>query len=235
MAHLTRFLIPPLAIGLGRVFFIPSLNWVLTDEKVEAFERVINSTLGNVSMKPITYHCIYPKWEFLQYCVERKDIILHGSNRRGIGIFEPQEQVDYSGRQVMAVFGTMDSIWAIFFAVLNKSAYRGSLRNACWIVEKSHRRQERFYFFSLNREMLNRGAWIDGVVYLMPKETFSPVSNEYVRFDEWLSHEPVRALAQLEVSPDDFPMIKKVAGHGEGERMIFTWLAYKWRIRGHES
>ncbi|MFN2226058.1 MAG: hypothetical protein ACK2UY_07120, partial [Anaerolineae bacterium] len=151
-----------------------------------------------------------------------------GSQRSDIDVLRPREQTDYSGRRITAVFGTRDAIWPLFFAVLNAQGYRGSVRNACWVVSRRGGEQ-RFYFFSVNREMVRPGLWAPGTIYILPGETFQMTDTAIVRFDEWASTEPVRPLARLAVEPADFPFLDQVAAHREGESMLRSWLAYRRR------
>jgi hypothetical protein len=213
---------------IGRALFLPEPISVLSDEKREAFEQVFRSMLEGSSGSAVNYGCPYPKWEYLRYLVQEKDIVLHGSNRKDIEVLEPKEQTDYSGKQITAVFASRDGIWPMFFAIVNTTGYRGSLRNGCWVVKKKSGEQ-RFYFFSVNEEMLGEGIWTEGMIYILPGEAFELTNRGVVRFDEWASKEAVRPIAKLAVEPEDFPFLGQVAGHQEEESILRSWLKYKKR------
>jgi hypothetical protein len=166
----------------------------------------------------------------MRYLVHYKDMVLHGSNRQELELLEPKEQTDYGGKRITAVFASRDGIWPMFFAIVNLKGYRGSLRNGCWVVNRRGEEQ-RFYFFSVNREMLGEGLWTAGMIYILPGGTFEMTDRGVVRFDEWASGETVRPIAKLAVKPEDFPFLDQVAGHQEGESMLASWLKYKKRRR----
>lgn len=221
-------LLPWLASQVGKALFLPEPDWAPDDEQRATFDQVSQSMLEAPAGSEVKYVCLSPKWEFLRYLVHDKDMVLHGSNRPDIEVLEPKEQTDYSGKRVRAVFASRDAIWPLFFAVLNTEGYRGSLRNGCWVVSRQGQEQ-RFYFFSVNRERLGAGLWTEGTIYILPGQTFEMTDRGVVRFDEWASKEPVRPVARLGVEPADFLFLDQVAGHREGESMFRSWLMYKRR------
>jgi hypothetical protein len=144
---------------------------------------------------------------------------------------EPQAQIDWNGNPLQAVFATRDAIWPLYFALLDRQSLRGSLRNGCFLVERSPLQIERFYFFSVNRENLNSNIWSDGFVYILPSKTFHQTTRGTIRFDEWASEQAVHVFAKLQVSPEDFPFLHQVSGHEESESIFTTWLRYKQRVQ----
>jgi len=218
-----------LASWIGKALFLPEPAVILSDEKRklfgQAFELMCDDSLGRVS----DYDCPYPKWEYLRYLVQERGVVLHGSNRKDIEILEPLEQTDWSGKRTTAVFASRDGIWPVFFAVVNTTGYRGSLRNGCWVVGKGSG-ERRFYFFSVNEKMMGDGLWTEGMLYILPGKTFELADRRAVRFDEWASREAVRPIAKLPVEPSDFPFLGQVARHREGESMLKSWLWYKRRV-----
>jgi hypothetical protein len=217
-----------LASHIGKVLFLSEPAAILTDEKRHAFDGVFQFMREAPSGAQTSYACPYPKWEYLRYLVRCKDVVLHGSSRHDIEVLEPKQQTDYSGKRISAVFASRDPIWPMFFAILNLRGYRGSLRNGCWVVQGKDRAQ-RFYFFSVNREFLGHWLWTEGMIYILPGETFAMTGRGTVRFDEWASEATVTPLAKLAVKPDDFRFLGQVAGHQEGESMLRSWLMYKKR------
>ena len=197
----------------------------LEADKVTAFDKVFASVPARGW---IDYQLRYPKQEFLRYLVAERDVVLHGSGDGAIGIFEPLSQTDYFGRVRKAVFAASDGIWPIFFAILDRSHYHGSLRNACyWDVDDSGARQK-CYAFSINAAYLGRHPWRDGIVYVLPRAAFERVVDEDGSpSEEWLSTREVTPLARLAVSPSDFPFLEQVEGHGDGTTDRFEELVYQ--------
>jgi hypothetical protein len=128
------------------------------------------------------------------------------------------------------VFATRDIFWPLYFALLNRSALTGSLRNGCFLVERAPFEEERFYFFSVNQENLASDIWSDGFVFILPSDSFHPTTSGNIRFDEWASDQAVPVLTKLPVSPGDFPLLHQVSKHEEGESIFRTWLRYKERV-----
>ncbi len=158
-----------------------------------------------------------------------KDILLHGSTNKDLDVLEPRRQTDFSGRGVTAGFASGDGIWPMFFAIVDRSNVRGSLRNGCFVVTNLRGRTKRFYFFSINQEMLRRPSWTDGMIYVLPRAPFKQTSTGVVRFAEWASEEPVRPLAKLPIGPKDFPFLNNVTGHAEEESIYASWVRFKQR------
>ena len=191
-----------------------------------AFDKAFDSaTMGRGG---IDYQLPYPKQEFLRYMVAKRDVVLHGSGSGAIDIFEPTPQTDYFGRVRKAVFAASDGIWPMFFAILDRSRYHGSLRNACyWVVDASGERQK-FYAFSINATFLGRQPWREGSIYVLPRATFERVvDKDGAPSEEWLSTRKVTPLARLAVSPSDFPFLKDVEGHGDETTDRFEELVYQ--------
>lgn len=214
---------------IGGIFFYPQPTWCLDQEMELEFEQIYQASSG-FENHVIQYDSRFPKWQFLQYLVDQRHIILHGSNSVGISTLEPSEQTDFAGKRVKAVFATRDSIWSIFFAVLDMRQYQGSLRNACWVIGDGSREDKRYYFFSINKSLVE-GVWTGGMVYLLPAEEFSAAAQGVVRFDEWLCKGSVTPIANLPVSIQDFPLVGKVAQHDDKESMLTSWFLYKRRTR----
>ncbi|MBN1483700.1 MAG: hypothetical protein JXA37_03175 [Chloroflexia bacterium] len=219
-----------LASKLGRRLFFSSPPLSLDAEKKEAFTETFRLALQCPGGQILPYDIPYPKWQFLRYLVEQEDVVLHGSIRGDIEVLEPRKQTDYSGKQVTAVFGSRDAIWPLFFATVDLTGYRGSLRNACWVIADPAGQEQRFYFFSLNQDMLRHDIWIPGTIYILPGASFEPTDRSPVRFDEWTSEQAIHPIARLPVEPPDFPFRNMVSGHPEDESILKTWWRYKRRL-----
>jgi len=181
-----------------------------------AFDDLLDRALAAGSAHPIDYELDAPRWEFLQHAIDRGGILLHGSNDPEIRVLEtrPADDVRGFGAQT-AVYAASDAIWAMYFAIVDRSR-PVSLLNGC-----SHRlgeTTEPLWFFSVSQSALDRGAWRDGTVYLLPAQTFvrdDDVIRDGVRYEQQqlASLTSVRPLAKLRVTPADFPFLDRVVGH----------------------
>ncbi len=210
--------------------FLPAPEMALTPEKKAFFDQQfieMQAQADEAARLPDPYLA----HEFLRYLVREKGVLLHGSNHTTIDTLLPKKQTDWNGRPTEAVFASGDGIWPLFFAVVKHAGYRGSLRNGCFVVG-DRPGERRYYFFSLNASYQTQQPWQDGVIYILPGATFQKTGSGLVRFDEWVSPQPVRPLARLRVTPQDFPFLHQVAWHEETEKMTTSWLHYKKRLGG---
>jgi hypothetical protein len=116
----------------------------------------------------------------------------------------------------------------MFFAILDRSRYHGSVRNVCyWDVDDTGERQK-CYGFSINAGFLGRQPWREGSIYVLSRATFERVVDEDGSpSEEWLSTRVVTPIARLAVSPSDFPFLKDVEGHGDERTDRFEELVYQ--------
>jgi len=200
----------------------------ITPEERELYDRLLKDIHSTPSATvTIHYELPYPKSRFLYYASQSDQYIFHGSNHQAISTFEPKQQTLYNGQMVQAVFATIDPIWPVFYATLDRSKAKGSIRNAC-LEHKGNR----YHFYSVSQTM-NHGQdiWTDGMIYFLPRDRFRRAGQGAVRFDEWICEQPVTPLAKLPVSADDFFYRHKVSTHREQESLVKTYLLYKWRTR----
>jgi hypothetical protein len=191
---------------------VPELD--LPPQAIEEFETIYRTYIAKGNGDFIHYTSSYPKYLFLHYLIEKKDVLVHGSNNENIEIFEPKEQTLFTGKPVKAVFAASDGIWSMFFAVINRSEYVGSLRNACFTLQ-TKKGMKRFYYFSVNEEFKGE-LWKDGCIYIMPKHFFKQGGIK----DEWICETKVKPLAKLPVTRKDFPFLEKVKHHKETDSML---------------
>ncbi len=168
----------------------------------------------------IDYRLDTPKWKFLCWLAETKNLLLHGSNVATLRTLEPRRPRDtskFGGQE--AVFGSSDAVWAMFYAVADRRVAT-SLVNGCFST-RNDGEDSFFYYFSVNDDALKRGAWRDGIMYVLPRDTFqreapaegADPSSEH----QWASLEPVSPVAALDVEPRDFPLLGEVRGHDVDE------------------
>ena len=168
----------------------------------------------------IDYTLTAPRWQFLCYLCDHKDVVLHGSGQPDILEFEPRQSNDiaeFGNRR--AVYAASDGIWPIYFAVMDRDGGVTSLVNSCArVVGRNGRRSEPYYYFSINADALSRRPWRRGTIYLLPRTTFErqppiPYRGLSLEVAQWASAVPVRTLARLTVEPEDFPFLDQIHGH----------------------
>jgi len=197
----------------------PSVNFNETIQK--AFDELLNTTLGIGGCTTIQFTLPWPKWQFLCYVADHHDIALHGSGDPNIALFEPRQANDLNefGNQ-KAVYAASDGLWAMFFAIVDRDRV-GSITNACVRLEdEAGTLHDPLYVFSVSQSALASQPWRTGVVYLLPRTTFTvqpsmTFGSNQVHFAQLASLEPVQPLAKLTVAPADFPFLSQIRGHDD--------------------
>ncbi|MFS0862831.1 hypothetical protein [Fredinandcohnia sp. 179-A 10B2 NHS] len=197
---------------------VPELSLPLN--VVEEYNEIFYESIIHGKGGLVPYKSTYPKYMFLHYLIENKEILVHGTNNPAIDSFEPREQTLFNGKKVKAVFASTDAIWSMFFAVINRQEYNGSLRNIC-LTTKTKRGIRRYYYFSLNADFKGE-RWTNGYIYLMPKQPFKQGGIK----DEWICEDNVKPLAKIAVSPEDFIFSKDVRSHKESDPHLKTMIRY---------
>lgn len=183
---------------------------------INEFEEIYEKGVSKGNGSFIDYRSKYPKYLFLNYLIEHKNILVHGSNYPDLGCLEPRHQSLFNGKPVTAVFAASDGVWSLFFAVFKRKDYVGSLRNLCLTVP-TYKGIKRYYYFSVNQDF-NGQYWTDGTIYLLPKGSFKQGGIK----DEWISENKVTPMAKLSVTPNDFPFLKKIYKHQEKDSIVKT-------------
>lgn len=182
----------------------------LSDQAIEAFDQMFIEYISSGDGSVFTYNSRYPLYMFLNYMIENKGVLVHGSNHSSISKFEPRNSTLFNGKPVKAVFASSDGVWSLFFAVLKREGYLGSIRNLCLSVA-TNKGKKRYYYFSVNNIDPNR--WTNGTIYFFTKSHFKQGG---IR-DEWVCEKELEPLARLTVTPSDFPFLDKVRIHRETE------------------
>ncbi|WP_025028922.1 hypothetical protein [Caldalkalibacillus mannanilyticus] len=211
-----------LKLLLSSLFYpAPSIN--IDEEQEKQFKKLVDTMMNNRG-ELIDYPSNFPKYHFIKYMSQTGKFVFHGSNNHDIEIFEPREQTLYNNKLTKAIFASTDPIWPIFYAVLRRDNVVASFRNGCLV----HRNQ-RYHYYSLNQSTIRNDPWTEGMLYILPNQTFFKSGNGRVQFDEWISHEPVAPIGKIPVSVDDFFYHNKVSVHKDGESLWKTWFLYKIR------
>lgn len=200
----------------------PSINF---DTAIQnAFDGLLDTTLSSGKQSIIEYALPYPKWQFLCYLADRRDIAMHGSGNPNITLFEPRQSNDLNefGNQ-KAVYAASDGLWSMFFAIVDRDRV-GSITNACVrLTDETGTVHGPFYVFSVSKSALPNRPWRTGTVYLLPKQSFTtqpPLTfgPSEVHIAQLASFESVQPLAKLTVTPQDFPFLDQIRGH-EDDRL----------------
>jgi hypothetical protein len=187
--------------------------------KQQAFEQLLALAQQHRSDDLIEYSIPYPKHEFLRYLATDKHLLLHGSRNPNISIFQPirRSSDTVAFGQQAAVYAASDGIWPIVFAILDRQLYHGMFYNECSRVQLDSFVSSPFYAFAIEAAALHQQPWTDGIVYLLPSDSFVPrppssVNGLTVYYQEWVSYEPVQPISKLAVSPNDFPFLDEFWG-----------------------
>lgn len=173
----------------------------------------------------IDYQLPYPKWQFLSYMCETKELVLHGSQNQDIGVVEPRQANDkkaFSNQH--AIYATTDGIWVIYFAILDRKKYpEMTLFNSCLRAQISADQfSDPMYFFSITHSVLLQKPWCEGVIYILPRQSFDREASQQMQgmeivFPHWISPLPADPVARLQVGSQDFPFLAQIHGHNDGK------------------
>lgn len=163
-----------------------------------------------------------PVWAFLCWLTDAKPVVLHGSGSATITQFEPRTPNDRSAdafSKQTAVFAASDGIWALWYAIVDRTRYSMTMLNGALQFEREPGRlTPMHYFFSITDTVLPQQPWRDGTVYVLPQEQF--VQQPPYRLGGYVVHEPhwarrtvVQPLAKVQIRPSDFPLLHAVRGH----------------------
>ena len=197
----------------------PNLN---SDERAQfAFDELLHATIRMEGCPVIQFALSWPRWQFLCHLADHHDIALHGSGNPNIDLFEPRQSNDLTefGNQ-KAVYAASDGLWAMFFAIVDRDRVM-SVTNACVrLADDSGEMHGPYYVFSVSQSALPGQPWRTGTVYLLPRKAFTtqpPIAfgSNQVHIAQLASFEPVRPLAKLTVTPQDFPFLMKIRGHDD--------------------
>lgn len=221
----------PILSHLARILFYQRSELPFTNMEINNFEDIYFRAVQNSGI--INYQSEFPKYRFINYLIQEKNFVVHGSNNKNIDLFETRRQTLFNGRYVNAIFATKDGIWPIFYAILDRSKIVDNFRNGC--IKSLNDRS--YYFFSLTKETIVKDPWTSGMVYFLSSELFERTNNTRIYFDEWISKEVTKPVVKLEVRKEDFEYRNKISIHNHRESIIRTWLLYKIRISflGHSK
>lgn len=202
-------------------YWLPQPEYALGEEAQRACDALLAVALAHSAAEPMDYTLAVPKWRFLCYVVEQHGLVLHGSPNGGITEFAPRKAEDFNdfGAQ-MAVYAAADGIWPIYFAIVDREKSR-TIQNGCiWAEHADGTMGLPHYYFSISKNAVAQQPYRDGVVYLLPRASFT--FEPPMQYGEVLIHSAqlasaaaVRPLAKLAVTPEDFPFLAQMRTHDD--------------------
>lgn len=150
------------------------------------------------------------KINFLNYVVQNKGYLLHGSGVNSIQQIKPHSANCSSkefGNQD-AVFANKDPFITMFYALKNKD-FEGVAESSSFVDSETGKTEYKFKFKTSNptsEYCLSKGS-----IYLLERDSFIQGSNDVGELiDEWASPELVSPIAKIDVNPEDFPYLSQV-------------------------
>lgn len=189
---------------------LPPYTLSQSDEK--AFEAVLSARDATKLPESV------PRWVFIHW-LARQGWLLHGSDRADLTLFEPRTPKDLSPDDFSkrtAVFAASDGVWAMMYALRDRTLANGMLNMALQVRERGYSSPMR-YFLSLSpvesgvtdgRNLLQAGS-----VYVLPPHGFEQMpAYEHPGLGEvlephWINPQPVRPITRVPVAPEDFPLL----------------------------
>ena len=195
--------------GCLRLARLPSLPPPVVDPEAEVrFAAVADELLTG---EPVEIP--EPRLDFLRWLAENRPVVFHGSPRddlRELSIERKSRDAAAWGDQ-RAVYASTDPVWAIYFACLRRDGGWRGTKNAS-LGRVGGPLYPRRYFFLHNRGSAAPDRFGAGSLYLLSPRTF--VADEPlpggIDTAHLVSHEPVRPLARIDVTPADFPFRNRI-------------------------
>jgi hypothetical protein len=161
-----------------------------------------------------------PRLDFLRLLAQNRPVVFHGSPRDDLNELSTERRSRDTtawGNQ-QAVYASTDPVWAIYFACLRRDrgwtgTKNGSMGQAGGLL------YPRRYFFLHNRGSASPDRLGPGSLYLLSPSGFAadePLAGA-IDTAHLVSHEPVKPLARLDVTPDDFPFGDRIRYYRDGE------------------
>ena len=199
-----------------RLARLPSLPPPTVDPETEAGFAVVADALlaGEAAAVP------EPRLDFLRWLAEHRPVVFHGSPRDDLHQLSTERRLRDAtawGNQ-QAVYASTDPVWSIYFACLRRDAGWTGTRNGS-MGKAGGPLYPRRYFFLHNRGSNSPERFGPGSLYLLSPSTFvadEPLAGT-IDTAHLVSLKPVRPLARLDVTPEDFPFRDRIAYYRDGE------------------
>lgn len=208
-------------LGLLKVLPLPSLPPLAVDAETEAaFARTADALLaGEAADVPV------PRIDFLRWLAENRSVVFHGSPLGDLSELstERQSRDTTAWGDQTAVYASSDPVWAVYFACLRRDGAWTGTRNGS-MGRPGGPLYPRRYFFAHNRGSAAPDRFGPGTVYLLPPDSFvadAPLAG-VVDTAHLVSRTPVRPIARVDVTADDFPFRDRIAYYRDGESIVAT-------------
>jgi hypothetical protein len=158
--------------------------------------------------------------DFLRWLAGNRPVVFHGSPRADLRELSTERQSRDTtawGNQ-QAVYASTDPVWAIYFACLRRDRRWTGTRNGS-LGRPGGPLYPRRYFFLHNRGSASPDRFGAGSLYLLSPTGFvadEPLAGA-IDTAHLVSHQPVRPLARLDVTPADFPFRDRIRYYRDGE------------------
>jgi hypothetical protein len=202
--------------GFVQLARLPSLPPVVVDPETEAgFAAAADALLAGE-----TVAVPEPRLDFLRWLAENRGVVFHGSPHGDLEELSTERKSRDTtawGNQ-QAVYGSTDPVWSIYFACLRRDGGWTGTRNGSMGLAGGPLYPRR-YFFLHNRGSASPDRFGAGSLYLLPPAGFvadEPLAGT-IDTAHLVSHEPVKPLARLDVTPADFPFRDRVRYYHDGE------------------
>lgn len=183
---------------------------------VDFIQQWYTANIDNQICQPID-ELPMPKWHFLAYLCDHMNLLAHGSNRTDLTELIPvaKQRGDLSEfGNATQIFASPDALWAMWFALLNRSMKFVGTANSCARHTDENGRVYKTYWFSVAHDnIIADQPLADGMIYLVRPEHFLDKNGE-----EWGAKQNVIPIAKLPVSPVDWPFAQAILGF-ERERL----------------
>jgi hypothetical protein len=208
-------------MGLFRLLRLPSLPPVEVDSGTEAaFAAAADALLsGEPTEIPAR------RLDFLRWLAENRPVVFHGSPRDDLLELSTERKSRDATRwgNQQAVYASADPVWAIYFACLRRDGSWTGTRNGS-MGKVGGPLYPRLYFFVHNRGSSSPDRFGPGSLYLLPPDGFvadAPLAGG-IDTAHLVSHSPVKPLARIDVTPDDFPFRDRVGYYRQREPMVVS-------------
>jgi hypothetical protein len=194
----------------------------VTPEAARAFDRLYDAACAQGPAAQIAYDLPYPKYLFLEYLSVTRGLLFHGSNNRAIDVLRPirfsTDSSEFGSQD--AVYASQDPLWAMYFAVLDRSKIRGTSNGAIRLLHQDGAEIRRYYF-ATSVDELRSHPWTPGALYMLTAEGFEPdpemhgvtIGPYSVVVTHWIYRGELAPLARLNVEPQDFPYLDQHWGY----------------------
>ena len=212
-----------LMLGWLRLARLPSLPPVVVDAETEAEFAALADTLlaGGSSALPAR------RLDFLRWLAVDRPVVFHGSpldDLRELSTERRSHDAKPWGDQ-QAVYASTDPVWAIYFACLRRDRGWTGTRNGT-LGEAGGPLYPRRYFFLHNRGSASPDRFGPGSLYVLPPDSFAaeqPLADA-IDTAHLVSRSPVKPLARIDVTPEDFPFRERIGYYRDREPLWVSLL-----------